>query len=154
MYWRGIKKVYRSVTKIKTFWNVNELVTELYGRRKQTLGIKLYSPTEPQKTCSLLLRGCEKDRYKVKNSMNHTGIGTIVVTCGMIWEVITKVSRRCCTWAYPNLKNWIDIHLKVHDYNEYQWQERKDRAPLACLNFILDSELKCTYKALSNITNS
>lgn len=57
--------------------------------------IKLYSPTEPQKTCSSLC-DCEKDRYKVKNSMNYIGNGTTVVTCGIIWEVITKVNRRCC----------------------------------------------------------
>lgn len=153
MYWRGIKKVHRTVTKIKTSWCAKELVTELYGRRKQTPGTRLYSPTEPQKTCSSLC-GCEKDRYKVENSMNYPGNGPTVVTCGVIWEAITKVSRRCCTWAYPNLKNWIGTHLKVHDYNGYQWREREDRAPLLCLRFTLDSELKCVYKALSNIPNS
>lgn len=56
-------------------------------------GIKLYSSTEPQKTCSWLLRGCQKDRYKARNSLGNTGIGTIVVTCGVSWEVITSQQK-------------------------------------------------------------
>lgn len=157
MYWRRIKKGHERVTKIKMSWYATGLVTELYGRKRQTPSIKWYSSSWASEDLQLVT-WLEKKRSNTKNPMNNRGVGTKVVTCGVIWEVITKLSGRCCPCAYTNqIYFW---HRFESAWLQWAPTVREERENSFALIFygnpfsILGSEVKDIYKAVSNITNA
>lgn len=99
IFWRRIRKVHRRVTKMKNSWYGNGLVIKLSG--KTNVRHKAVFPIlSPRRAAVTWLE--KKYRCKTKNWTNYIDIRTNLVTCEVIWEVITKVGGRCYTCRNTN----------------------------------------------------
>ena len=93
-----------------------------------------------------------------QNSTNYRGTGTHVATCGAIWEVITRVSRRHCMCAFAEREHWTGA--KHWTCMTAVSTNGGGRAQLVCLDScgmpfsVLESEVEDVYGAVSDITNS